>query len=108
MGKKKKKNASEVAFESSCDERLCCFLFIFFLERCYQWSDMRFSAAGSLHVLDLDFFIKWRAISFIYFDFFSFIYLFIHFNNPETIIFDLMDKGKTVRGGYYRRVMVMQ
>lgn len=69
---------------------------------------MRFSAAGSLHVLDLDFFIKWRAISFIYFDFFSFIYLFIHFNNPETIIFDLMDKGKTVRGGYYRRVMVMQ
>lgn len=58
---------------------------------------------GLLHKVAGDF-----IYLFIYFDFFSFIYLFIHFNNPETIIFDLMDKGKTVRGGYYRRVMVMQ
>lgn len=109
--KKKKKNASEVAFESSCDERLCCFLFFIFLERCYQWSDMRFFSGrlitrpgfGLLHKV-----AGYFIYLFIYFDFFSFIYLFIHFNNPETIIFDLMDKGKTVRGGYYRRVMVMQ
>ena len=85
---KKKKNASEVAYESSCDERLWVFFFFFFfvevlsVERYEIFSGRLITRPGFglLHKVAGDF-----IYLFIYFDFFfSLIYLSINFNNPQN------------------------